>query len=101
MEIVETNFGVWKWWWEMAPQLTVVPPRAGGNESVEDAILDIVAAGRKKYVKPCVLVEEPACPANRDAHARLYEDQEDDAAPATILVPSYCPEDGDDGDYPF
>ncbi len=98
MEIVETNFGVWKWWWEMAPQLTVVPTRAGGSESVEDAILDIVAAGRKKYVNPCVLVEKPAGPANRDAHARPCEDHGDKAVPATIVVPG---EFSEDNDWPF
>ena len=33
---METNFGVWKWSWELEPKLTVVPPRARHEESLED-----------------------------------------------------------------
>jgi hypothetical protein len=74
------------------PHLSLVPPRDPDDESLEDAMMDIAAAGRKKYVNPCALVKEPACPANRDAGARPCEDQEDDAAPGEFP---------DGGDWPF
>jgi hypothetical protein len=45
-------------------KLSVVPPRPAGNESLEDAILDIAAACRED-VKPCVLVEKPASRRSR------------------------------------
>ncbi len=64
----------------------------------KDAMMDIAAAGRKKDVRPCMLVEDPAFPANPDCHARPYEGDDGEAAPATILVPGELP---DDGDWPF
>jgi hypothetical protein len=51
---------VWRWPCQ-EKKLSVVPPRPPGNESLEDAILDldIVNVGRKD-LNPCVPVEKPA-----------------------------------------
>jgi hypothetical protein len=94
----------WRWSWESSgplpqhpPQLSLVPPRAPGSESVEDAIIAIVDAGRKDFT-PCVLVEKPDYPGSRNAHTWLFEDQENDTAPATLPVPG---ESTEDIDYPF
>jgi hypothetical protein len=91
----------WRWPWESSgplpqnpPQLSLVPPRDPSEESLED----VAAAGRKKVVSPCVLVEDPASPASPDSHAGLYEGEEGAAVPATILVSGEL---RDDGDWPF
>jgi hypothetical protein len=79
-------------------KLFLVPPRNYDDQSLDDALLDIAAVGRKKYVNPCVLLGTPAYPASRDACAHPLQDQEVEAVPATILVPG---ESSDDGDWPF
>jgi hypothetical protein len=61
----------------------LVPPHAPGSESVEDAIIAIVDAGRKDFT-PCVLVEKPDYPGSRHAPAWLFEDQENDTAPERV-----------------
>jgi hypothetical protein len=53
---------VWRWTGQET-KLSPVPPRNRDDHSLEDAILDIAAAGRKKDVSPCMLVEDPAFPA--------------------------------------
>jgi hypothetical protein len=45
-------------------RLSLVPPRNCEDQSIEDAILDIVGAGRED-VKLCLLVEKPASRRSR------------------------------------
>ena len=53
----------WRWSWESSgplpqnpPSISLVPSRDPSEESLEDAMMDIAAAGRKKDVRPCMLV---------------------------------------------
>jgi hypothetical protein len=57
----------------------------------------IAAPGRRKDVRPCMLVEDLAVPANPDFWAHPFEREDGEVEPATILVPGELP----DGDWPF
>lgn len=78
----------------MKPEEAILEDGAGPDAGQ----MDIAAAGRRKDVRPCMLVEEVAFPANPDSHARPYEGEEGEAVPAGNLVSGEFP---DDGDWPF
>jgi hypothetical protein len=72
------------------------PTREHGDESLEDTMMNVAAAGRRNDVRPCMLVL-PGSADPSDSHARPYEGEEGEAVPATILVTGELP----DGDWSF